>query len=98
MKIVKDGDNAFRTVMEASDAQEETITSSIEAIERLLADIKKRGWSREVREKDRRGYWRHAQVERSLDNIIREAETALRHIKFLDFPELSNPGDPKGIQ
>lgn len=98
MKIVKDGDDAFRTVMEASDAHEETITSSIEEIERLLADIKKRGWSREIREKDRcNRYWRYSHVERSLDHIIGDAQTALRDIKFLDIPKSSNPADPSRV-
>src|SRR5690606_37890014 len=91
-------DDAFRTVMEASDAQEETITSSIDAIEHLLADIKKRGWSREIREKDRcNRYWRYSHVERSLDHIIGDAQTALRDIKFLDISESSNPTDPSRV-
>ncbi len=97
MKIVPDGPDAFRTVMEPSDASEETITSSIEGIESLLADIKKRGHSAEVRKKDRMTHY-VSMVERLLDSIIGEAQLARRNIQLLDYPDPTHRGDPKGVQ
>lgn len=98
MKIVKIGEDSFRMEMEASDAREDEVKYQIETIARLSQYIESRGYSPEIRAKDRAGYWRFAQVEKSLNLIRGAADTALRHIKFLDFPEDSSAVDPKSLQ
>jgi hypothetical protein len=98
MKIVKIGHDAFRMEMEHSDAKEREIESSIRTITSMLAYINEHGFSPEVRARDRGGYWRYAEVERSLGLIRDAANTALLHIKFLDFPEDSRPPGDAGFQ
>jgi hypothetical protein len=98
MKIVKTGEDAFQMEMEKEDAQERQIESSIRTITSLLAYINEHGFSPEVRARDRAGYWRYAEVERSLGLIRDAAVTALLHIKFLDFPEEGRPPDKTGVQ
>jgi hypothetical protein len=94
MKIVKIGDGAFQMEMENEDAQEREIDHSIRTISSMLAYINEHGFSPDVRARDRAGYWRYAEVERSLGLIRDAANTALLHIKFLDFPEDSRqPGN-----
>lgn len=98
VKIVKIGEDRYRVEMEASDAQEDEVKYQIETIVRLAQFIESHGYSPDIRAKDRRGYWRYAEVERSLNLIRAGADTALRHIKFLDFPEDSSAVDPKSLQ
>ncbi|MGZ2439367.1 hypothetical protein [Sinorhizobium medicae] len=98
MKIVKTGEDAFRMEMEKEDAEERQIESSIRTISSMLTYINEHGFSPEVRARDRAGYWRYAEVERSLGLIRDAAVTALLHIKFLDFPEEDRPPDKTGIQ
>lgn len=98
MKIVKTGDDAFRMEMESGDAQEREIESSIRTITSMLTYINEHGFSPEVRARDRGGYWRYAEVERSLGLIRDAANTALLHIRFLDFPENSRPLGDAGVQ
>ena len=98
MKIVKIGEDAFRMEMEKTDAKEMQIESSIRTITSMLTYIHEHGFSPEVRARDRAGYWRYAEVERSLGLIRDAANTALLHIKFLDFPEDSRPADNTGVQ
>lgn len=98
MKFEKEDDGSFRMVMEASDASEAEIALQIESIEFLLEGLKKWGFSRERRERDRGGYYRYSKVEKSLEMIVGHAQTALQQIKFIDFPPRSEPRDPKGVQ
>ncbi|MDR6667670.1 hypothetical protein [Rhizobium sp. 1399] len=98
MKIVKTGEDAFRMEMDKTDARESQIESSIRTITSMLTYIQEHGFSPEVRAQDRAGYWRYAEVERSLGLIRDAAVTALLHIKFLDFPEDGRPPDRSGVQ
>ncbi len=90
-KFEQQDDGSFRAIMIQSDAQEERVTEAIQNILKFAQIINERPHDAAARRKDRGGYYRYAEVERALNIIARDAQDALNHIKFLDFPELVKP-------
>lgn len=80
-------DGSFQAVMLQGDAEETRIAEAIEVILRMATTISGRPHDAAARNKDRGGYYRYSEVERSVQIISREANDALKHIAFLDFPE-----------
>lgn len=83
-------DGSLQMVMIQSDAQEARVQEAIETILKVAQFIAEKPQDAAKREKDRSGYYLYSEVERSFHTIIREANEALMHIRFLDFPELVN--------
>lgn len=84
-------DGSFQAVMIQSDAHEARVAEAIQSILRFAQTIADKPHDAAARKKDRGGYYRYSEVERSLQIVIREANDALNHIRFLDFPERMQP-------
>ncbi len=84
-------DGSFQAVMIQTDAQETRIAEAIQTIQRMAERIATEPHDAAARGKERGGYYRYSEVERSLQIIAREAQDALKHIAFLDFPERMKP-------
>lgn len=90
-KFEQQEDGSFLAVMLQSDAQEERVTEAIQTILQFATLINSMPHDPVSRRKQRGTYYRYSELERSLMVISREADEALKHIKFLDFPELVKP-------
>lgn len=83
-------DGSFQAVMVQSDAEEARIAEAIQTILRFAQIIADKPHDAAARKRER-GSYLYSEVERSLHIISRETNEALRHIRFLDFPELVKP-------
>ena len=90
-RFIPQDDGSFQMEMTEGDAQEAHITEAIKIIIRMAKSLEGKPHDAAARAKDRGGYWRYAEIERTLNIIRGQADDALRHIKFLDFPELVKP-------
>ena len=90
-KFVPLEDGSFRMELVAEDGNEADIAFSIQVVISLAKAIEKRPFDAAARASDRRGYWRYAEVERSLEQIRSHADNALKRINLADFPEAIEP-------
>ena len=87
MKITKRDDGTFQMEMTPDDANEAQLQACLKTIIALAREIEKRGAAPDQRKSERGGHYRYSEAERSLMLIRDNAAEALRHIKWLDFPD-----------
>lgn len=87
-KFEQQEDGSFLAIMLQSDAQEARVTEAIQSVVMFAKLIGEMPHDPVSRRTQRGNYYRYSELERSLQVIVREAQDALNHIKFLDFPEL----------
>ena len=97
MKITQEDESRFTMELTAEDASEGDVSFHMMTIIELAKYIETRGHDQAKRIEDRAGYYRWSQVEKSLMQIRDAANTALLHIKFLDFPQMISRGESDAV-
>ena len=90
MKITEEDNGVFRMELTDEDGSEDEVAFQIRAIVHLAQNLESHGITAADRAQDRGGNWRYSQIEKALGLIRDSAETALQHIKLIDFPSNRN--------